>query len=188
MDATPARRSNGSPGARRPRVFGIVGWKNNGKTTLIERLIREFAAKGFAVSTIKHTHHTFDIDASGKDSYRHREAGAQEVLVASTERWALMHELRGAPEPSLPELLEHLAPCDLVLVEGFKFDAHPKIEVLRVLGVNGRIADKDETVCAVATDDRTLAGRHPYLPLNDAAAIAEFICRRCDLVQATGDA
>ena len=188
MDATPARQWKGLQEARRSRVFGIVGWKNSGKTTLIERLIGEFVAKGFAVSTIKHAHHAFDIDVPGKDSYRHREAGAQEVLVASAERWALMHELRDAPEPSLTELLGHLAPCDLVLVEGFKFDAHPKIEVLRALGKNGRIADKDETVCAVATDDRTLAGPHPYLPLNDAAAIAEFICRRCDLVQATGDA
>ena len=186
MDITSARPGNGSQETRRPRVFGIVGWKNSGKTTLIERLVREFVAKGFRISTIKHTHHTFDIDAPGKDSYRHREAGAHEVLVASTQRWALMHELRGAPEPSFAELLAHLAPCDLVLVEGFKFDAHPKIEVLRALGSNGRIADKDETVCAIATDDPVLAGRHPALPLNDAAAIVEFICRRCDLVRAAG--
>ena len=98
-----------------------------------------------------------------------------------------MHELRGAPEPSLAELLAHLAPCDLVLVEGLKFDTHPKIEVLRALSSNGRIADKDETVCAVATDNPALAGPHPALPLNDAGAIMEFICRRCDLVRAAGE-
>jgi molybdopterin-guanine dinucleotide biosynthesis protein B len=173
--------------AHRPRAFGIVGWKNSGKTTLIEQLIREFATRGLVVSTVKHAHHAFDVDVPGKDSFKHREAGAHQVLVASSWRWALMHELRGAPEPSLSELVEHLAPCDLVLVEGFKFDAHPKLEVLRSLGDEGRIADKDETICAIATDDAALAGRHPHLPLNDASAISDFICRRCGLASVASD-
>ncbi len=173
--------------ALRPKVFGIVGWKNSGKTTLIERLIREFTARRLVVSTIKHAHHVFDIDVPGKDSYRHREAGAHEVLVASGARWALMRELRAAPEPSLSELIERLAPCDLILVEGFKFDRHPKIEVLRSLGSEGRIADKDETICAIATDDPVLAGGHPHLALNDTGAIADFICRRCGLVSVASD-
>ncbi|MDE2135719.1 MAG: molybdopterin-guanine dinucleotide biosynthesis protein B [Alphaproteobacteria bacterium] len=187
MDRTTPSQRNDTHNAYQPKVFGIVGWKDSGKTTLIERLIREFAVRGFVVSTIKHAHHAFDIDVLGKDSYRHREAGAQEVLVASGERWALMRELRSAPEPSLSDLVEHLAPCALVLVEGFKLDAHPKIEVLRALGDEGRIADKDETICAIAADDQALAGRHPYLPLNDAGAIADFICLHFGLARVTCD-
>jgi molybdopterin-guanine dinucleotide biosynthesis adapter protein len=171
--------------AHRPKVFGIVGWKNSGKTTLIERLVREFVVRGLVVSTIKHAHHAFDIDVAGKDSHRHREAGAHEVLVASEARWALMREFRAEQEPRLDDLLVHLSPCDLLLVEGFKFDTHPKVEVLRALGNDGRIADKDKTFCAVATGDPGLAGAHPYLPLNNAAAIADFICRHCGLSGAT---
>jgi molybdopterin-guanine dinucleotide biosynthesis protein MobB len=167
---------------QRPKVFGIVGWKNSGKTALIERLVSEFVARGLVVSTIKHAHHAFDIDVPGKDSHRHREAGAYEVLVASGSRWALMRELRGTAEPNLSELIGRLAPCDLILVEGFKFDRHPKIEVLRSLGSEGRIADKDQTVCAIAADDSPLAGGHPHLALNDTGAIADFICQYCALV------
>jgi len=163
------------------RIFGIVGWKNSGKTTLVEALVREFTARELRVSTIKHAHHAFDIDVPGKDSYRHREAGAGEVLVASRQRWALMHELRGEDEPRLEALLAQLSPCDLVLVEGFKRDAHPKIEVLRALGSDGRIADTDETVCAIATDSPALSGKHAALPLNDVGAIADFICARSGL-------
>jgi len=163
------------------KVFGIVGWKNSGKTTLVEALIREFAARGLRVSTVKHAHHAFDIDVPGKDSYRHREAGAGEVLVASGRRWALMHELRDEDEPRLELLLARLSACDLVLVEGFKRDAHPKIEVLRALGPDGRIADTDKTVCAIATDDPAISGDNPALPLNDVRVIADFICARCGL-------
>jgi molybdopterin-guanine dinucleotide biosynthesis protein MobB len=159
------------------KIFGIVGWKNSGKTTLVESLVREMTARRLRVSTVKHAHHAFDIDVPGKDSYRHREAGAQEVIVASEQRWALMHELRSAPEPSLDELLAKLAPCDLVLVEGFKGGAHPKIEVARFRREEGLIADRDDSVIAVATDDGALAGRHMALPLNDAPAIVEFIRR-----------
>lgn len=163
------------------KIVGIAGWKNSGKTTLVEALVRVLTARGYRVSTIKHAHHAFDIDVPGKDSHRHREAGAREVLVASGQRWALMHELRGENEPSLDDLLARLSPCDLVLVEGFKRDAHPKIEVVRAAGPDGRIADMDGTVCAIATDDAALAAGHPHLPLNDIAAIADFICARCGL-------
>ncbi len=187
MDRLSPHQHNDAHHKYQPKVFGIVGWKNSGKTTLIERLIREFGARGLSVSTIKHVHHAFDIDVPGKDSYRHREAGAQEVLVTSGGRWALMHELRGAPEPDLNKLVEHLSPCDLVLVEGFKCDTHPKIEVLRASGDEGRIADKDKTVCAIATDYPALTGRHPYLSLSDAGAIADFITRHCNLVCASGE-
>jgi len=157
-------------------VVGIVGWKNSGKTTLVEKLVRELTGRGLKVSTVKHAHHDFDIDHQGKDSYRHRAAGAQEVLVASGQRWALLHELRGAPEPTLSDLLAHLQPCDLVLVEGFKQGLHRKIEVRRTGAKEHRLADQDPTILAVATDDPELAGPHCYLPLNDAATIADFIC------------
>ena len=157
-------------------VFGIVGWKNSGKTTLVEALVRELTRRGFRISTIKHAHHAFDIDVPGKDSYRHREAGAQEVLVASGRRWALMHELHDESEPSLEALLARLSPCDLVLVEGFKRDSHAKIEILRAAGPEGRIADSDPAICAIATNDPALAKGHVHLPLDDIDAIADFIC------------
>jgi len=158
------------------KVIGIVGWKNSGKTTLTEKLVQELTVRGYRVSTVKHAHHDFDIDHPGKDSYRHRAAGAHEVVVASAHRWALLHEHRGAPEPSLADLLAHLEPCDLVLVEGFKYGPHRKIEVRRKDSRGPLLADKDAAVIAVATDDPALAGRHRFLPLNNAAAIADFIC------------
>lgn len=159
-------------------VVGIVGWKNSGKTTLIEKLLRELTGRGMKVSTIKHAHHAFDIDHQGKDSYRHRQAGAEQVLVASAQRWALMHELRDKPEPSLQELLAQLTPCDLVLVEGFKHGPHSKVEIRRNGGNGVLLADQDDTIAAVATDDPRLAGRHLYLPLYDPAAIADYICAK----------
>lgn len=163
------------------KVFGITGWKNSGKTTLVEALVRELTGRGYRVSTIKHAHHAFDIDVPGKDSYRHRKAGAHEVIVASEQRWALMHELRNESPPSLADLLIHLGDCELVLVEGFKGDAHPKIEVLRSLGPEGRIADSDHSVCAVATPDSALAGRHRRLDLQNVGVMADFICAHCGL-------
>ena len=168
-------------GMKAQKILGIVGWKNSGKTTLVEALVREMTARGLRISTVKHAHHAFDIDAPGKDSHRHREAGAHEVIVASGERWALMHELRGAPESPLEELIAKLAPCDLVLVEGFKRGGHPKIEVARFTREEGLIADQDDAVIAVATDNPVLAGRYPSLPLNDAAAIFDFIRRYFNL-------
>ncbi len=163
----------GSEGLTLSRVIGIVGWKNSGKTTLVEALLRELTGRGLRVSTIKHAHHHFDVDVSGKDSWRHREAGAQEVLVASSQRWVLMHEERG--DPDLRDLLAHLGPCDLVLVEGFKHGPHRKIEVRRAASGGVLLADQDEAILAVATDDAALAGRHRCLPLADVAAIADFI-------------
>ena len=112
-------------------IYGIVGWKNAGKTGLMERLVTEMTSRGLRVSTVKHAHHSFDVDHPGKDSHRHRIAGATEVLLASRNRFALMHELRDAPEPTLSALLERLSPVDLVLIEGYKRDAHPKVEAHR---------------------------------------------------------
>jgi len=113
------------------KVFGFAGWSGSGKTTLIEKLIPLFVQRGLRVSLIKHAHHTFDVDQPGKDSYRHRHAGCNEVLVTSSKRWVLMHELRGAPEPGFGELIERVSPCDLLLVEGFKREKVSKLEVYR---------------------------------------------------------
>ncbi|MEM1237858.1 MAG: molybdopterin-guanine dinucleotide biosynthesis protein B [Pseudomonadota bacterium] len=162
------------------KVFGIVGWKNAGKTGLMERLVAEFTARGVAVSTLKHAHHAFDVDKPGKDSHRHREAGAREVLVAGAERWALMSELRGAGEPTLDELLSKLSLVDLVLVEGWKRDAHPKVEAWREETGNPLIATDDPTVRAVASDQPLELDR-PVFDLNDTAAIADFIAAEVGL-------
>ncbi|MEO0504498.1 MAG: molybdopterin-guanine dinucleotide biosynthesis protein B, partial [Pseudomonadota bacterium] len=134
------------------RLYGVVGWKNAGKTGLMERLVAEITRRGHTVSTVKHAHHSFDVDHPGKDSYRHRAAGAHEVLLASRQRVALMQELRGADEPGLDTLLARLSPVDLVLVEGYKRDAHPKVEAHRAVTGNPLIAPDDPTVRAVASD------------------------------------
>jgi molybdopterin-guanine dinucleotide biosynthesis protein B len=157
------------------RIFGLAGWSGSGKTTLITALIPEFISRGITVSTVKHAHHGFDIDRPGKDSWRHREAGAQEVMVASDRRWALMHEMRGAAEPSLDALLQQLSPVDLVLVEGFKRHAHPKIEVYRRVLGKPLLHLEDPDVIAIAADDRSPEFSVPFLPLSDAAAIAAFV-------------
>ncbi|WP_204115683.1 molybdopterin-guanine dinucleotide biosynthesis protein B [Shimia biformata] len=156
------------------KVFGITGWKNTGKTGLTERLVAEFTARGLTVSTIKHTHHGVDTDQPGTDSYRHREAGAQEVMLASGGRWALMHELRGAAEPGLDDLLARLSPCDLVLVEGFKRENHPKIETHRAVAGHELIAPGDATILAIASDVALDMDR-PVFDLDDTGAIADFI-------------
>ena len=148
------------------KLFGVVGWKNAGKTGLMERLVAEISGRGVSVSTVKHAHHSFDVDHPGKDSYRHRVAGAQEVLLASRQRVALMQELRGADEPSLEALLMRLSPVDLVLVEGYKRDAHPKIEAHRAETGNPLIAPNDPTVRAVAADVPLTLDR-PVFDLND---------------------
>lgn len=163
------------------KVFGVTGWKNSGKTTLIVALVAEFTRRGLRVSTVKHAHHEFDIDVPGKDSHRHRSAGASEVLVVSDARWALMHELRGASTPDLGELLNLLAPCDLVLVEGFKRDAHRKLEVTQRRGPDPLIADTDPSVIAIATNHPELVKGHRTFGLNDVSTIADFIAEICDL-------
>lgn len=155
-------------------LFGVVGWKNAGKTGLMERLVTEITGRGLSVSTIKHAHHSFDVDHPGKDSYRHRAAGAREVLLASRERFALMHELRGVDEPTLEALLAKLSPVDLVLVEGYKRDAHPKIEAHRAVTGSPLIAPDDPTIRAVASDT-PLALDRPVFDLDDTVAIADFI-------------
>ena len=162
------------------KIFGVTGWKNSGKTGLMERLITEFTARGLTVSSIKHAHHSFDIDHPGRDSYRHRDAGARQVLLASRNRWALMHELRDEDEPSLGDLLKQLSPVDLVLIEGYKRDRHPKIEAHRKETGQPLIAPEDETIVAVASDTPVSVDR-PVLNLNDTAAIANFIAQHLEL-------
>ena len=156
------------------RLYGVVGWKNAGKTGLMERLVTEITGRGISVSTVKHAHHSFDVDHPGKDSHRHRVAGATEVLLASRNRFALMHELRDEDEPSLSELLQKLAPVDLVLVEGYKRDSHPKVEAHRSVTGNPLIAPDDPTVRAVASDTPLDLDR-PAFDLDDTKAIADFI-------------
>lgn len=156
------------------KIYGIVGYKNAGKTGLMERLVTEITGRGITVSTLKHAHHSFDVDHPGKDSYRHRQAGAQQVLLASGTRWALMSELRGADEPPLADLLRLMSPVDLVLVEGYKRDAHPKVEAFRAVTGNPLIAPDDPTVRAVASDTALTLDR-PVFDLDDTAAIADFI-------------
>ncbi len=156
------------------KLYGVVGWKNAGKTGLMERLVAEITGRGITVSTIKHAHHAFDVDHPGKDSYRHRVAGAREVLLASRKRFALMHELRGQDEPILAELLAKLAPVDLVLIEGYKREDHPKVEAHRAETGNPLIAPDDSTVHAVASDVPLDLDR-PVFDLNDTKAIADFI-------------
>jgi molybdopterin-guanine dinucleotide biosynthesis protein MobB len=156
------------------KLFGVTGWKNAGKTGLMERLVAEISARGFSVSTVKHAHHNFDVDHPGKDSHRHRVAGAREVLLSSRNRVALMIELRGQDEPSLGDLLRRLAPVDLVLVEGYKRDTHPKIEAHRAATGNPLIAPGDPTIRAIASDTDIQSDRRVF-DLDDTAAIADFI-------------
>jgi molybdopterin-guanine dinucleotide biosynthesis protein B len=158
------------------KTFGFAGWSGSGKTTLIEKLIPLFGRRGLRVSLIKHAHHTFDVDHPGKDSYRHRQAGAAEVLVTSSRRWVLMHELRGAAEPSFEEQVKRLSPCDLLIVEGFKHAPIPKLEVWRSVTGEGMLHPNDPHIVAVASDAK-VDTRLPLLDLNDAAAIADFIVR-----------
>lgn len=157
------------------KIYGIVGWKNAGKTTLVERLVAEISARGFSVSTVKHTHHKVDVDQKGKDSWRHRQAGAKQVILSSSARWAIMTELKGAPEAPLGKLLGHLAPVDLVIVEGYKRDRHPKVEVWRTATGQPLIAQDDPTIRAIASNDRPEGASQPVIGLDDIVAIADFI-------------
>jgi molybdopterin-guanine dinucleotide biosynthesis adapter protein len=162
------------------KVYGVIGWKNSGKTSLMERLVAEITGRGFSVSTVKHVHHSVDLDQPGKDTFRHRAAGAQEVVLASADRLAILVEHRG-PEPELPAVLARLAPVDLVLVEGYKRDAHPKVEVWREETGQPLIQPGDPLVRAVATD-AALSLPVPVLDLNDTKAVANFILREVGLV------
>ena len=159
------------------RIFGLAGWSGSGKTTLLTQLIPELIGRGISVSTIKHAHHEFDIDKPGKDSWLHRQAGAQEVMVASARRFALMHELRDAPEPSLEELVARMTPVDLLLVEGFKTHAHPKLEVHRPSVGKPFLYPDDPHIVAIASDE-ALVVPLPVLDLADVKGIADLITRR----------
>src|SRR3982074_2330220 len=136
------------------KIFGFAGWSGSGKTTLIEQLIPRFVKRGLKVSLIKHAHHTFDVDQPGKDSYRHRHAGCAEVLVSSSRRWVLMHELRGVEEPGFLELIKRVSPCDLLLVEGFKREKLPKLEVYRASVEEPLIHPHDPDIAGIASDQR----------------------------------
>ena len=156
------------------KVFGLAGYSGSGKTTLLEGLIPYFIAQGLTLALIKHAHHDFDIDQPGKDSYRHRQAGATEVLVSSDQRWALMHELRGAEAPSLQALLAQLSPCDLVLVEGFKREPIPKLEIHRLANAKPLLFPEDTNIIGIATD-APIATSLPRFELNATDAIGLFI-------------
>ena len=164
------------------KIFGIAGYSGSGKTTLIEKLIPVFTARGLRVSLIKHAHHTFDVDQPGKDSFRHRHAGCTEVLVTSSRRWALMHELRGAAEPTLKEQMERLSLCDLLLVEGFKHEPIPKLEVYRAEVGESMIHPHDSNIIAIASDAK-VDSQLPQLDLNAPEAIAAFVLKHVGLEQ-----
>ncbi|MGF7160295.1 molybdopterin-guanine dinucleotide biosynthesis protein B [Rhodoligotrophos appendicifer] len=158
------------------RLIGLAGWSGAGKTTLIARIIPHFRARGLRISTLKHAHHEFDLDIPGKDSWRHRQAGATEVIISSARRWAQIHELRDAPEPALPELLARLSPVDLVIVEGFKFSAHAKVEVHRT--ANGRpfLYPDDPHILGLVTDV-VPQDAPPCAALDDVDAIADLLLK-----------
>jgi molybdopterin-guanine dinucleotide biosynthesis adapter protein len=162
------------------KIYGIIGWKNAGKTSLMERLVADIVARGFSVSTVKHVHHDLDLDQPGKDTFRHRAAGASEVVLASAHRFAILHEHRGA-EPALADVLARMAPVDLVLVEGYKRDNHAKVEVFREGEGRSLIQPGDPTVRAVATDMAQVL-HVPVLDLNDTVAVADFILHEVGLV------
>jgi molybdopterin-guanine dinucleotide biosynthesis protein B len=157
------------------KVIGIVGWSGSGKTTLIVRLIPVLAARGLRVATLKHAHHAFDVDQPGKDSYEHRKAGAQEVIVSSSRRWAQMHEVGSASEATLAELLRRLSPCELVLIEGFKTERHPKLEVFRAGNEKDPLHPNDKRIVAVASDRAFPAAAVPVVDLNDIQAVADAV-------------
>lgn len=156
-------------------VFGLAGWSGSGKTTVMVNLLPEIIQRGFTVSTVKHAHHNFDIDRPGKDSYEHRRAGATEVMISSINRWALMHELVNKTEPPLTELMKQMSPVDLVIVEGFKWEPHLKIEIHRPSLGKPLLQPDDKNIIAVASDERLDSLNVPVIPLGDISSIADFI-------------
>ncbi len=157
------------------KIFGLVGWSGSGKTTLVAKLLPELIGRGYSVSTMKHTHHNFDIDRKGKDSYEHRVAGATEVLITGTKRWAMLHENRDAPEPGIEDLLARMENVDLVLIEGFKSHGHQKMEVHRPEVGKPLLCTDDPTIVAVASDAELKNVTLPVIDLEDVKAIADFI-------------
>ena len=160
-------------------IFGITGWKNSGKTSLVVRLVKILGGRGYSVSTMKNTHHHFDIDQPGKDSFLHRQAGASEVLISSDSRWALLHEFSGESESSMEELIARMSPVDYLLVEGFKQSDHPKIQVIRVENNREQLPDNVTNLVAIASDGdlnpKDYGCNGPLLDLNDEGQIADFI-------------
>ncbi len=165
------------------RIIGVAGFKNAGKTTLVERLVTELTGRGFRISTIKHAHHSFDIDHEGRDSFRHRAAGAAQVAVVSRHRWAVISELGDNPEPSLDEMLAKLDPCDLVIVEGYKRDGHDKIEVRNLDDDKPKLSNEDETIVAVAANGTVTDCPVPVYDRDNIFALADFICGRTGLIE-----
>lgn len=163
------------------KVIGVAGFKNAGKTTLVERLVTELTRRGHRISTVKHAHHSFDIDHEGRDSFRHRKAGASEVAVVSRHRWAIIHESRDEAEPTLEDILAKLAPCDLVIVEGYKRDTHDKIEVRDLDLAHPRLAGDDPTVVAIAANGQVADAPVPVFDRDDVTALARFIERHMRL-------
>jgi len=169
------------------KFFGLVGWSGSGKTTLMRQLLPELTGRGYRVSTMKHTHHNFDIDKPGKDSYMHREAGAHEVLITGSRRWAILHENRDGPEPDIDFLLGRLEEVDLVLIEGFKDHTHAKLEVYRPAVGKPLLAANDESVVAVASDQVLSLDGPTMIDLNDVTGVADFILDFCELDRKAGD-
>ncbi|MEO4040921.1 molybdopterin-guanine dinucleotide biosynthesis protein B [Hoeflea sp. CAU 1731] len=166
----------------KPRIFGIAGWKNSGKTGLTVRLVEELSRRGWRVSTVKHAHHAFDVDQEGTDSRRHRDAGAGEVMIVSQNRWALMHELREEDEPDFGSVIDQLSPCDIVIVEGYKREDHPKIETRRLNSAPGKtISDGNSSFVAIASDHPVDDAALPVFDLDDTVAIADFVERHTGL-------
>lgn len=169
------------------KIFGLAGWSGSGKTTLLVRLIPALIERGLTVSTIKHAHHAFDVDQPGKDSHAHREAGASEVMISSSQRYALLGELRGAPEPGIAELAARMAPVDLLLVEGFRHYPHDKLEVHRPALGKPLLCSGDRHVVAVASDVPLAGLTVPAFSLNDVAAIAQFVIAHCGLASTASE-
>jgi molybdopterin-guanine dinucleotide biosynthesis protein B len=163
------------------KVIGVCGFKNAGKTTLVEKLVRALSGQGYRISTVKHAHHSFDIDHEGRDSFRHRKAGASEVAVVSAARWALIHESQGDAEPSLDEILAKLAPCDLVIVEGYKRDGHQKIEVRNLDLAHPKLAGDDPAIVAIAANGPVGDAPVPVFARDDVTGLADFIVTHMSL-------
>jgi molybdopterin-guanine dinucleotide biosynthesis protein B len=163
------------------QIIGLAGWSGSGKTTLLTRLLPELTRRGYRVSTMKHAHHEFDVDQPGKDSYRHRTAGATEVLVASANRWALMHEHRGGAEPTAAELMAHMTAVDLLIVEGFKREGHDKIEIHRRETGKPLLYPQDSRIVAVLSDEPLVDCQLPVIDIDDVVAVADFMVAHCGL-------
>jgi molybdopterin-guanine dinucleotide biosynthesis protein B len=165
------------------KIIGVAGFKNAGKTTLVEKLVVDLTGRGLSISTVKHAHHSFDIDHEGRDSFRHRKAGATEVAVVSSGRWAIIHELRSEAEPSLNNILQKLELCDLVIVEGYKRDGHGKIEVRNLALEHPHLAGDDPTIVAIAATGPIVSSPVPVFDRDDVSALSSFVIRHMGLAK-----